>query len=581
MLFKNLHAENNSSQLFNISDATIRNWSKLGSSNKNKLTKRANKTLSKKSFIPLERCTNSDTESFIQNLVKLKELYDYSVSSILYSLCLNLFFKHNLTEKYSSKRFANEYSHLICIDDIINLDIPEEFDILGTVYQSLISEGEKNIKGSYFTPKHIVDSLLKKSNNFFDGEFLDPCCGSGAFLLCVNCKNPMKLHGYDVDEIAVMIAKANLIIKYKKLDFYPDIKCCNFLSSTTKNKYDFIATNPPWGASNTKDSVHYILSKETSSMFFVKAYSLLKDGGLMSFLLPISLLNVKVHKDLREFILKNGCLERISIYSELFSGVTTQFVSIIHSKKESIDKVEYDIGKNHKYVNKDSFYKTENYTFTLVEEKDEIILSKIKGKGNLTLKNSLWALGIVTGDNAHKVHDFPQKGEEKIYTGKEIKPYRLQKAKKYILFDRNQLQQVAKDEFYRCKEKLVYKFISKKLVFAYDNEGSLFLNSANILIPKIEGLSIKTTMAFLNSPIFQYLYIKLFDEVKILKGNLLLLPFPFLTFEQDCYISNLVDRLLNGKDDCIKDLDKWMQNFYNLTDDEITHIKEIANGKAS
>lgn len=580
MLLKNIYEDEHVSHFSNISEATKRNWSKLNPSKKNKLTKRANKTLSKKSFIPLERCTNPETEGFIQKLVNLKELHDYNVSSVLFSLCLKLFFKYDLFEKRSIKRFTHEYSHLTSIDSIVNCDIPEEFDILGTVYQSLITEGEKNLKGSYFTSKHIIESMLNKNNNSIDGEFLDPCCGSGAFLLCFNCNNPSKLHGYDFDENAVMIAKANLIIKFRNIDFYPDIKCCDFLSTKSTDCFDFIATNPPWGALNRGISISCISSKETSSMFFVKSYSLLKKGGKMSFLLPISLLNVKVHKDLREFILKNGCLERISIYSDFFSGVTTQFVSIDYSKKESNDKIEYNIGKECKNINKESFYKTENYTFNLIEQKDEGILTKIKSKGTLTLKNSLWALGIVTGDNAHKIHDYPLAGEEKIYTGKEIKPFRLLEAKKFILYDRNKLQQVAKDEFYRCKEKLVYKFISKKLVFAYDNGGSLFLNSANILIPRIDGLSIKTVMAFLNSPIFQYLYLKLFNEVKILKGNLLLLPFPNLTGEQNCYVSSLVDRLLDGKNDCIKELEKWMQNFYNLTNDEFIYIKEISNGKA-
>ena len=96
---------------------------------------------------------------------------------------------------------------------------------------------------------------------------------------------------------------------------------------------------------------------------------------------------------------------------------------------------------------------------------------------------------------------------EKIYTGKEIKPYFLEQARHYIFYQRQALQQTAKEEYYRAKEKLVYKFISKKLVFAYDNTGSLFLNSANILIPSIPNMSIKTVMAFLNTPLYQFLYI--------------------------------------------------------------------------
>lgn len=89
-------------------------------------------------------------------------------------------------------------------------------------------------------------------------------------------------------------------------------------------------------------------------------------------------------------------------------------------------------------------------------------------------------------------------------------------------------QQVAPDLVYRAKEKLVYKFVSKNLVFAYDNQQRLFLNSANILIPKVQNHSIKTVLAFLNSKLFQYVYHTKFNELKVLKSNLLQLPFPLL-----------------------------------------------------
>lgn len=40
-------------------------------------------------------------------------------------------------------------------------------------------------------------------------------------------------------------------------------------------------------------------------------------------------------------------------------------------------------------------------------------------------------------------------------------------------------------------------------MFAYDDTSSLFLNSANILIPNIPGMSTKTVLAFLNSSLYR------------------------------------------------------------------------------
>ena len=561
-----------------ISKATERNWSRLNTNSENRLTKRANKSRSDKNFIPLERCTNPKSEEYINEIILFKRHNKITLESLLYSLCLKLFKQNSISNSIPVKKFVNDYSHLISDDNVMSIEIPDEFDILGTVYQSLLSEGKKNIKGSYYTPKHIVSSMLSDFSFSNDDTFLDPCCGSGAFLLCADGVNPKNLYGYDVDKISVMLAKANLIIKFKNHDFYPNVECLDFLSKKCicDKQFDFIATNPPWGASDAT-TVQPISSGETSSKFFVKSYSLLKNGGVLSFLLPISLLNVKVHKDVRQFILENGRLEKIRIFPDLFTGVTTTFVSIDHSKNDYKDTIEYISPFKTSLINRSSFYKTENYTFTQVENIDENIISKIKSKGNLTLKDSKWALGIVTGDNANKVHDAYREGEELIYTGKEIKPYKLLKARKYLLFDRKKLQQAAKDEFYRSPEKLVYKFISKKLVFAYDNTGALFLNSANILIPKIPGMCIKTVMAFLNTSIFQYLYIKMFNEIKILKGNLLLLPFPKISQEQDAELSKLVDSVLKEDNIAISKIEEWVKNFYSLNDEEISHINEVIN----
>lgn len=112
-------------------------------------------------------------------------------------------------------------------------------------------------------------------------------------------------------------------------------------------------------------------------------------------------------------------------------------------------------------------------------------------------------------------------------------PYRLKPLKLFIRYNRNELQQVAKEKYYRAKEKLVYKFVSDKLVFAYDESATLVLNSANILIPRAPTMSTKTVLAFLNTELYQYLYRVLFAEIKILKGNLLQLPFPLLSEKQE------------------------------------------------
>jgi hypothetical protein len=75
------------------------------------------------------------------------------------------------------------------------------------------------------------------------------------------------------------------------------------------------------------------------------------------------------------------------------------------------------------------------------------------------------------------------------------------------------------------------------------------LNSANILIPRVSGLSIKAILAFLNSNLLQYVFNKKFNTYKVLKSHLQLLPFPNISDELAREIESEVDELINGKHD--------------------------------
>jgi hypothetical protein len=183
-------------------------------------------------------------------------------------------------------------------------------------------------------------------------------------------------------------------------------------------------------------------------------------------------------------------------------------------------------------------------------------------------------LGIITGNNAKVLKDRPRQGLEPIFTGKDIAPYGLKKASHYIKYNRADFQQCAKDAYYRAKEKLVYKFVSNRLCFTYDNKQRLFLNSANILIPEVDGMSTKTVLAFLNSELFNFLYAKRFNDIKILKGNLSALPFPKITAEQDQQLTTFVDRALRGDTKALTEIDDLIFSLYEFDTEEIDLITE-------
>lgn len=575
-----------------ISPATSRNWKRLHSNGCGRLMSRANKQLSTKTIVPIEYFSNKENIADIQRFVSFCKERDYSVEEVVYSVGMELLKEAGMLDK------PHVAAALKALTPLMHLRQPQlkalmppmpsdEHDLLGLLYQCFLFEGEKNRKGSYYTPLEVARNMTKNLDFSKNQMFFDPCCGSGALILALEGAKPSQIFACDNDPIAVMIAKINLLLKFKDEVFEPQIVCCDYLNPSYRSNasymsdrtYSYIISNPPWGAVISDSSGNPISTKESFSFFFEKAFNQLENDGVIRFLLPESILNVKSHRNFRKFLLENTDIQSITKYPGTFSGVQTRYIDIQctrhFERSESIRNRRINllqnktlqlneisplpaVGRNDvekRLVSAASFYLTKNLNFNLISDSDLEKVQKILAKGKYNLKDSIWALGVITGDNKNKVKNRQGRGMEPIYTGKEIEAYTLKKPRKFIKYERSDFQQVAKDEIYRADEKLVYKFISRNLVFAYDNSKSLFLNSANILIPKIPGMSIKTVLAFLNSELFKFLYKSLFGEIKILKGNLMELPFPEISAETDTKLTKLVDEVLKGNQTAIKEID--------------------------
>ena len=90
---------------------------------------------------------------------------------------------------------------------------------------------------------------------------------------------------------------------------------------------------------------------------------------------------------------------------------------------------------------------------------------------------------------------------------------------KYIVFDKEKLQQVANENHYRYKNKLLYRFIGKKLCFCVEKKGLLSLNSANVICLD-EEYNPYYISAILNSRITQLFFDENYDTHKVLRNHI-------------------------------------------------------------
>lgn len=158
----------------------------------------------------------------------------------------------------------------------------------------------------------------------------------------------------------------------------------------------------------------------------------------------------------------------------------------------------------------------------LTDDEEYFILNKISRPENKVFLdgNATFALGIVTGNNKDCISSRKTDNNEMVLKGSDLRRYRFNSSSNYIVFQPESFQQAAPTEYYRAPEKLLYRFICDQLVFAYDDRQTLSLNSCNLVIPKIEGLSVKYILAILNSRIAQYYFRKTFHSVKVLRSHI-------------------------------------------------------------
>ena len=201
------------------------------------------------------------------------------------------------------------------------------------------------------------------------------------------------------------------------------------------------------------------------------------------------------------------------------------------------------------------------------------MLRRIWELGRYDLSGSRWALGLVTGNNRELLQETWEEGREPIYTGREVERYVLRPPRKFLRYDRAQLQQAAPEEVYRAPEKLVYKFISRRLVFACDRSCSLLLNSANLLQPRVPGMGTLAVLAFLNSDVFQFFYRQLFGEVKVLKGNLLELRFPEIGETDNARLEAWVEGILAGDSQLDSAIQEWICGFYGFSERQVRLLR--------
>ncbi len=474
-------------------------------------------------------------------------------------------------------------------------------DILGLLYISCKNIGHRKATGSYYTPTKVVKQLITKvvEKNKDGKKILDPCCGTGNFLLQLPARFEMnQIYGNDIDLISIKIARINMALKFDNVDLgilYANFTNSNYLSEFDGTGYDLIVGNPPWGFAFTDKEKIYLRnafttargnSIESYDLFLEKALTGLKKNGVLSFVLPEAILNVKAHLPIRKMIVASSSIQFVEFMGNVFNQVNCP--CIIFQLKHTDEKIttkgmEIFFGTNRLHLRKKWNISPDCFSLKMSDEEHKV-LQKISGISNMvTLQDkSVFALGIVTGNNKKFISKNKSEEVEVILKGSDIFKYKVKETDNYIKYQPKKFQQCAAEECYRAPKKLLYRFICNQLVFACDDKQMLSLNSCNIVIPNIKGINIKYILAVLNSRIAQFFFEKKFNSVKVLRAHIEQIPIPKISVSEQNEVISLVEEIeneINAAERIVKyeNIDEKIRVLYGLNDLEYLIIKKTVD----
>ena len=258
--------------------------------------------------------------------------------------------------------------------------------------KSLDLEYKKN-KGIFYTDIELAGKIIDFLEIPKDSIILDPCCGTGNFLVAARNQGYQKTYGADIDKKAISLSKKNAnITNLKVIDTLAN-KANNVLSKfKLEEPVDVIIGNPPYAPIakdiiiDTSDYLFLREVKDSGSNLFIaalyRAFDLVKENGIISYVIPKNFLHVTSYKVLRKMILNEKQIISIVDIGENFKNVRgEQIIITLRNKFVKNNNICIYRYENNKIIKKlevpQDFYKDEILLFGSKE--DFSIFKKLEG----------------------------------------------------------------------------------------------------------------------------------------------------------------------------------------------------------
>lgn len=369
-----------------------------------------------------------------------------------------------------------------------------------------------------------------------------------------------------------------------------------------KDGFDIIVGNPPY----------HQLSKDKSAPLAYRAYlkrryntsggrqntfiyfthlgiELTANNGVLSYIIPNTILTQEYYKDTRKLLLKETSLLKVVFYDKMpFENAVVENVTFIVSKHKQPDyEISYYISDVHSVdynctKQKSEFMTSPIFAFSFKSNNlnSKVALDSIKLKDLCNINQAI----ALKGDKSLSVkRDNPSGKYYRLLEGRNINKYSVTWTGEYLDYCLERIHSCKTKTIFEVPEKLLFRRVSANLIFTYDNNQYYALNTIVVVTLKGEKyISLKYLLALLNSKLLNFYYVtehkstkKVFSEIQARSVGEL--PIKHVSQNKQQGFISLVDKILISKEEnpqadtssLENEIDKKVYRLYGLTYDEV------------
>jgi len=223
------------------------------------------------------------------------------------------------------------------VDELLARAMPRgdtRLEILDAVFESLVPRVAKGDKGQFFTPRHVVDFVVRALAPRPREVIVDPACGSGAFLAHARALAPVRAFGCDVDARAVRVARLVAVAQGRAP---ASIARGDGLRGAELPRAAVVATNPPFAGRAPADGFELgrlVRTPERDLLFLERAIELLEPGGRLGIVLPYNKAAGAAFAAARRWLFDRArVLAVVALPRETFLPHTSQRTVVLFAKK--------------------------------------------------------------------------------------------------------------------------------------------------------------------------------------------------------------------------------------------------------